>query len=181
MRHIFAYILIALFMSVGSVEAFADKHKGHDRDRHEQRYDRKKGYKKDRDHKYKKDKHHSNYGRPGNSFPAPGNKHRHTPPPPPKHHHHAPPPPPRRHHHAPPPPPRLGHMVRYATRGCHDVGVWQISHDTYIVKYRRGNHYYTQYLYPYADRYGARNVISVNWAPQSPWTLIPPIQLNINL
>lgn len=46
MRHIFAYILIALFMSVGSVEAFADKHKGHDRDRHEQRYDRKKGYKK---------------------------------------------------------------------------------------------------------------------------------------
>lgn len=148
MRHIFAYILIALFMSVGSVEAFADKHKGHDRDRHEQRYDRKKGYKKDRDHKYKKDKHHGNYGRPGNSFPAPGNKHRHTPPPPPKHHHHAPPPPPRRHHHAPPPPPRLGHMVRYATRGCHDVGVWQISHDTYIVKYRRGNHYYTQYLYP---------------------------------
>lgn len=81
----------------------------------------------------------------------------------------------------PPPPPRLPDMVRYATRGCHDVAVWQVSPDTYLVKYRRGRRWYTQYVYPYAERYGSPTLISVNWQPQSLWTLIPPIQLNINL
>lgn len=88
------------------------------------------------------------------------------------HHHHAP---------APPMPPRLKHMVHHATRGCHDVDVWQVNHDTYIVKYRKGRRYYTQYLYPYSERYGNINLISLNWQPLSPWNLIPRIQLNINL
>ena len=96
--------------------------------------------------------------------------------------HPAPPP----HHHnygpaLPPPPPRLPHMVSHVTRGCHDVNVWQIDYDTYIVKYRRGGHWYTQYVYPYADRYSNPTLISVNWQPLSRWSIIPPIQLNINL
>lgn len=81
----------------------------------------------------------------------------------------------------PPPPPRLPHMVNYATRGCHDVAVWQVDAETFLVKYRRGGRWYTRYVYPYAEEYGAPTLISVNWQPLSPWTLIPPIQLNINL
>ncbi|MDE6335486.1 MAG: hypothetical protein K2L34_02840 [Muribaculaceae bacterium] len=81
----------------------------------------------------------------------------------------------------PPPPPRLPHMVNYATRGCQDVAVWQVDPETFLVRYRRGGRWYTRYVYPYAERYGAPTLISVNWQPSAPWTLIPPIQLNINL
>lgn len=79
------------------------------------------------------------------------------------------------------PPPHLCKMVRYATRGSRDVAVWQISPDTYIVKYRKGNRYYTRRLYPYSNRYGTPNHISVNWVPKSPWTFIPSINVNIDL
>ena len=81
----------------------------------------------------------------------------------------------------PPPPPRLPHMVHHVTRGCHDVNVWQIDPETYIVKYRRGGRWYTQYVYPYAERYSNPTLISVNWQPLTRWSIIPPIQLNINL
>ena len=43
------------------------------------------------------------------------------------------------------------------------MNVWQIDYDTYIVRYRRGNRFYTQRIYPYRDVYGPRNTISVNW------------------
>lgn len=92
-----------------------------------------------------------------------------------------PPPPPRHYGPVPPPPPRLAHMVRHATRGCHDVRVWQIDADTYIVKYRRGHRWYTQRIYPYDEIYGSPGTISVNWMPESPWNLIPSVHLNINL
>ncbi len=81
----------------------------------------------------------------------------------------------------PPPHPRLNQMVRYATRGCHDVDVWQVDFNTYVVRYRKGNRIFTQYIYPEMGRYGRPSLISVNWQPMAPWTLIPPIQLNINL
>lgn len=129
-----------------------------------------------------------NQGRPGGGHNAyrPGNGHHHGAPVPP------PPPAPVMRPGAgagfhpgpampPPPPPRLPHMVNYATRGCHDVAVWQVDAVTFLVKYRRGGRWYTRYVYPYAEEYGAPTLISVNWQPMSPWTLIPPIQLNINL
>lgn len=190
MKRIFTILLLSMFMAIGTGETFADRHDGHGRDRKEQHYKGRPGG-KDRNHgkdhhdkKYKENKKHDKHkdyrhDKRGDyrhdkrhARPAP----RHYAPAPPRRHHtgrYAPPP--------PPPPPRLGHMVRYATRGMQDVAVWQVSHDTYIVKYRHGNRYYTRYLYPYAERYGNPSVISVGWQPLSPWTLIPPIQLNINL
>lgn len=172
MRRTFILLLVSLFLSVGTTEAFADRHDNHG-PRHEQRdnhgkkhSDKKKGDKKGKPGK--KDKHH--YGKPGMApahhaappkYGRPGG-HVGTPPPPPM-------------------PPRLSPMVSKLTRGCHDVNVWQIDHDTYIVKYRKGNRHYTRRLYPYANRYDNASLISVNWQPLSPWTLIPPIQLNINL
>lgn len=184
-------------MLAGSGQSFADHRNNHrENSRHEQR-DHRPGNKnnhKTKDHKkpqknnHKPDKHHNNdkyhknpVGRPGvpghnNSRPGGG-----APAPSPVMRpgqgsgFHAGPAMP------PPPPPRLPHMVHYATRGCHDVDVWQVNRDTYLVKYRRGRRWYTQYVYPYAGRYGSPTLISVNWQPQSPWTLIPPIQLNINL
>ena len=203
MKKIITCMFLSLFLMIGSVETFADSHGDNGRDRKEQRDNRRGGRnenrekgkshnrgsnnrhgKKDNEKRgkdYRHGKQHNDF-RPGkgHSMPAPGHGvRRHAPAH--VHHHH---PHPRPHHYAPappPPPPRLSHMVRYATRGCRDVAVWQIDYDTYIVKYRRGNRYYTQYLYPYADRYGDRSLITVNWQPLSPWTLIPPIQLNINL
>ena len=196
MKQIVTCILLSLFFAIGTSEAYADRHNDRGHDRKEQRdkdrrsnkkYDRKHDRHDRHDNGYKpnkKDRHNKGYGdyRPpkGHSMPAPGHGMGRPVPPPVRHYSH----PPRPRHHAPvppPPPPRLSHMVRYATRGCRDVAVWQINPDTYIVKYRRGNRYYTQYLYPYDDIYGDRSLITVNWQPLSPWTLVPPIQLNINL
>lgn len=143
MRRTFILLLVSLFLSVGSAEAFADNH-DKDSPRHEQRDNRGKKHK---DKKAPKDK-----------------KHVGTPPPPPASM-----------------PPRFSPMLSKITKGCHDVNVWQIDHDTYIVKYRKGNRHYTRRFYPYADRYGKASLINVNWQPLSLWTLIPPIQLNINL
>lgn len=72
-------------------------------------------------------------------------------------------------------------MVRYATRGCHDVDVWRIDDESYIVRYRKGHKYYTRRIYPYANRYGVVTVIAPNWQPLSPWINIPPVQININI
>ncbi len=189
MRRITITLILSLFLALGTGVAYADRH--NDRDRHEQRdrgrgnnnrsHGHRPGGDKGRDrwdnHKgHKPDKSwnkHNSAPRPGHGYGRPA-----PPPPPPRPHHYRP------SHYAPappPPPPHLGNMVRYATRGCRDVAVWQISPDTYIVKYRKGNRFYTRRLYPYANRYDAPNLISVNWAPMSPWTLIPSIHLNINL
>ena len=172
-------------------------HENRGRERDDRRGNNNRPGYKGRDQKGKDSRHwkdNKDY-RPGkgHSMPAPGYDMRrhepgrhHTPPPPPRPRRYAPPPPPPRrpNHYAPvppPPPPHLGYMVDYVTRGCRDVAVWQIDYNTYIVKFRRGNRFYTQYLYPYDDMYGDRSLITVNWQPLSPWTLIPPIQLNINL
>ena len=191
MRKIMTCILLSLFISVGTGEVFASvsndrggdrkeqRDKGKNHDKGNKHHNRRPGNKKDKHNKKDKD---FRPGRGGHSLPAPGHNAvrpapGHRPAPAPVHR-----PPHRPHHYVPaPPPPGLGPMVSHATRGCRDVAVWQVDHDTYVVKYRRGKKYYTQYLYPYAGRYGDRSLISVNWQPLSPWTLIPPIQLNINL
>lgn len=202
MKKITMCLLLSLLFAIGTNEAYADRHNDRGHDRKEQRYngrkpnnkDHKFDKKGDKGNKYKRDDRHDkgykshkndrhDYGKKdynhkkGHSMPSPGYGMRN---PAPRHvSHYAPAP--RRHHHGPVPPPRLSHMVKYATRGCRDVAVWQINPDTYIVKYRRGNRYYTQYLYPYEEMYGDCSLITVNWQPLSPWTLIPPIQLNINI
>lgn len=217
MRRKFTYLLLSLFLLVGSGQAFADRNDNHGgkarqehRGNNKQNNNNNKHGNKHKDKNYGRPVNSSNhgYGKPGNSKPntgKPGNPHpgqgnpHHNQGKPdyrPGGHHNSrpvPPPPPapvmRPGFGAaynpgpalPPPPPRLPHMVNFATRGCQDVAVWQVSPDTYIVKYRKGPHWYTRYVYPYADQYGAPTLISVNWQPLSPWTLIPPIQLNINL
>lgn len=190
MRKIMTCILLSLCISVGTVDVFASggsdrgnerkeqRDKGNKNDKNNQRGNRLPGNKSDKDKKNSKD---LRPGKGGHSLPAPGHNAGRPalaprPAPAPVHR-----PAPRPSHYAPAPPPGLGPMVSHATRGCRDVAVWQVDHDTYVVKYRRGKKYYTQYLYPYAGRYGDRSLISVNWQPLSPWTLIPPIQLNINL
>lgn len=76
---------------------------------------------------------------------------------------------------------QLDKMVRYAARGAKDVSVWQIDPETFIIRYLLGNQYYTQKLYPGSCRYGARSVINNGWSPLSSWSLLPPINININL
>lgn len=190
MRRTTIILILSLFFAMGSGVAYADRH--NDKDRHEQR-DRGRGNnrknpgnrpgykehgkKKDKWNKHNSHKHDKSWNK-HNSAPRPGHGYGRPVPPPPRPHHYRP------SHYAPAPPPppaHLGYMVKHATRGCRDVAVWQISPDTYIVKYRKGNRFYTRRLYPYSNRYDAPNVISVNWTPLSPWTLIPSINLNINL
>lgn len=192
MRPIVTSLILSLFLSIGTNVAFADRHRDHrDRDRQEQRdrnhrsdrhYGNSVARPGDRGEKRHKDKYidrrhdnrkHDKRYRPVNGY---------RPAPPPQHYRPVPPPPPRRYGPVPPPPPpRLAPMVRYATIGCRDVDVWQIDYDTYIVRYRRGNRFYTQRIYPYRDVYGPRNTISVNWTPSDPWVAVPSIHLNINL
>lgn len=178
--------LLSMFLIIGSGTALADNHRG---DRGKPRTEQRNNTPKKNGHHNKKEfKKNQSKPRPGSdskhniSKPhmRPGH---HVAPPPVKHHYRPTPPPPRRHHYAPAPPlpAMLSNMVAYATRGCSNVDVWQIDPETFIVKYRHGGRYYTQMLYPYAEQYGPRNSISVNWQPSNPWTLIPSINLNINL
>ena len=168
MRRIFTLLLLSLFLSVGSVEAFADKHdKGGPRQ--EQKFNKKNNKGKAEN---KKDKGNGHNMRPGSApgvQPGKGHKPAVAPSPQPVH------------HRPTSTPPRLHNMVSNITRGCHDVNVWQIDDETYIVKYRKGNRFYTRRFYPYANRYDSPSLINVNWQPQSLWNLIPPIQININL
>lgn len=186
MKRIITCMLLSLFLTAGTGGVMASTGKSPDKkEQRDKRSDgRKHNNKKDRDKGKRRGKGKDYRPGKGHSLPAPGHNASRPVRAPGYHHvggsHHTPPPP-CRHHHTPAPPPHLSRMVRHATRGCRDVAVWQVNHDTYIVKYRKGRRYYTQYLYPYSGRYGDCSLITVNWQPLSPWTLIPPIQLNINL
>lgn len=151
-------------------------------------------------------------GRPGgNSHPAPGTGSRPTPPPAPGFN------PGHQHGYNPGHGPKPGHnytkmqrqlakMVKHASHGARDVMVWNVSPGVYVVKYWRGGHYWTQYLYPGVGRYGdrvrlvmdgpgrwymgsdRRNCyheengglrVYLNGTPGNPWTLIPSVELDI--
>lgn len=90
----------------------------------------------------------------------------------------------------PPPPPgvapiplydTLSHMIMNTLCGGRLIDLWQIAPDAFMVKYRIGNSYYSRCIYPYSNRYGAQSRISAGWSPGSFMTLIPSINLNINL
>lgn len=160
MRQLITTLILSLFIISGSGVAFADKHKHHDRDRYEYRHDRRPGfgshgkdYYKDREKHYKKArKDEKKYWKERKKA-----EHRYY-----KDHDR-----------------QLRKMIAYAARGGRDVRVWRVSDDTYLVKYYRGGHYYTQRLYPYSGRYGSRGVVNVNWNPLASWTLLPSININI--
>lgn len=122
--------------------------------------------------------------RPGSSAVAPGNN--------------------RPHNH----PPRLGYMVNHAMRGGRYDNVWMVAPGQYAVRYMLNGLWYMQYIWPETGVYGTpfrvvmnapgqwyaygnRNQwyyddgpslrISLNGTPQTPWTLVPSIELNINL
>lgn len=169
MRRIVFISLLSLFLISGSGYAYADNHRGsgHDKARKEQKFEKKHQGGKNHDKKSPSAKKHNGPDR-RHFAPAP-------PAPRPKHFNHA--------YHYPhyTVHDNLGYMVSQITRGGHDVNVWQVDPRTYVVRFRKGNRLFMQYLYPYEGRYGKRNTISVNWAPLSPWALIPSIHLNINL
>lgn len=192
MRRLIITSLLTLFLISGTGYSYADHHRGgHDKDHKEHRYERKghdKKRDKDRDKwrkeqekKWKKDqkkwkkeqeKRWKKHGRPNMGRPLP-------PPPPPAYR-------PRHYNHAYHYPhysvhDNLGYMISRIARGGRDVNVWQVDEGTYVVRFRKGNRMYAQYLYPYEGRYGKRSTITVDWSPLSPWTLIPGIHLNINL
>ena len=110
----------------------------------------------------------------------------------------------RPHHHHP----KLGYMVNHAIRGGRYDNVWMVAPGQYAVRYFRNGYYYMQYIWPETGRYGspfrivmsgpgqwyaygnpnqwyyddgATLRISLNGSPMDPWTLIPAIELNINL
>ncbi|MDE6330537.1 MAG: hypothetical protein K2L83_07515 [Muribaculaceae bacterium] len=122
--------------------------------------------------------------RPGNSAPRPGQPStgHHQGAHHPGHHrpgapsHHRPGAHPTAHHRYPD---RLGGMVRMATRGCHDVRVWQIDPYTYMVGYMHGGRYYTRYIYPESNRFGEICLMSGGWQPMSSWFAIPSVQVNL--
>lgn len=177
MRRLIVTTVLSLFLISGFGNAYADDHHGrnHDKDRKEYRQD-----KKHHDDKKRHDgkRHHEEKRRPnikkGHGHP--------TPPPPPAPHFNRP----RHYNHAYHYPhysvhDNLGYMISRIVNGGRDVNVWQVNSNTYAVRFRKGNRMYLQYLYPYEGRYGKRSTISVNWAPLSPWALIPSVHLNINL
>lgn len=195
--------MLSLFLVCGTCDAFANGNNDRGRDRKEHRDNHRsnpRNHNNKKNDKYrpgKDNKKHNNDkyrpggnnrpGNPGNGYYKPKPNHAAMPPGRPVNNYRPvptpPPPPPAPPHYAPapPPPPRLAYMVRHATRGCHDVNVWQVDPETFVVRYKHGNRFYTRYLYPYSNIYGAPSLITVNWQPRSPWTFIPPIQLNINL
>lgn len=75
----------------------------------------------------------------------------------------------------------LSEMVRYSVGSGQFVDLWQISNNEYILKYKKGNRYYTRRLYPYSCQYGPISSISINWRPSQYLSVIPTFQLNINL
>lgn len=188
MRRILVTSLLSLFLLSGTGYAYADHHRGdRDKDRKEWKGDKKRpGGKKDKHHDRKHDK--DRHDRPGKHHGGPGFKPGHqrpTPPPPPPAHRHGWRP--THYNHAYYYPggysvhENLGYMISRVVGGGRDFNVWQVDEGTYVVRFRKGRKLYTQYLYPYEGRYGKRSSISLNWAPQSPWSLIPSIHLNFNL
>ncbi len=182
MRRLLVTSLLSLFLLSGTGFAYADHHRGdrHVKGRKEQRFDKKRpGDKKD-------EWHHKNFGEKRPDRPHGNARHiSHRPPKHPKHPGH-PAFHPRHYNHAYHYPSytvhdNLGYMVSRITRGGRDVNVWQVDPYTYVVRFRKGNHLYAQYLYPYEERYGRCNTISINWSPLSPWALIQSLHLNINL
>ncbi len=75
---------------------------------------------------------------------------------------------------------RLPEMVRRASRGGRDVRVWQVSPDTYVVKYYQRGRWCERYLYPESNRYGnVRFCVSAD--PMRGWQLIPSLEFNFSL
>ncbi len=182
MRRLLVTSLLSLFLLSGTGFAYADHHRGdrHDKGRKEQRFDKKRpGDKKD-------EWHHKSFGERRPDRPHGNARHiSHRPPKHPKHPEH-PAFHPRHYNHAYHYPSytvhdNLGYMVSRITREGRDVNIWQVDPYTYVVRFRKGNHLYAQYLYPYEERYGRCNTISINWTPLSPRALIPSLHLNINL
>ncbi|MDE7413810.1 MAG: hypothetical protein K2N05_08520 [Muribaculaceae bacterium] len=122
----------------------------------------------------------------GHSVPAPGHMGR------PVYHH----------------PPRLGSMVRHVVGPGRYDRVWLVAPGQYAVRFFNNGRYYMQYIWPESGRYGnpfqiVMNApgewyaygnpnqwyyddgdvlrISVNGGFVSPWTLIPSVEININL
>lgn len=147
-----------------------------------------------------------NNGRPGNSALPPGGQYRRPGVPnrwTPSRGHSAPAPGPVYHH-----PPRLGNMVRHVVGPGRYDRVWMVAPGQYAVRFYNNGRYYMQYIWPDSGRYGTPfqivmnapgewyaygnpnqwyyddgNVlrISINGGYLSPWTLIPSVELNINL
>lgn len=157
MRRIITSLLLSIFVIAGSSTALADKHNGNHghNGNHKYDYGYSSHYQKDREKEYKKArKQEEKYWKAQQKADKRYYKDRDR---------------------------ELRKMVAYAARGGRDVSVWQISPDTYIVKYYRGGRYYTQRLYPYSGRYGSPGLININWSPESAWTLLPSININIPL
>lgn len=162
MKRIFTALILSLFIMSGTGVAYADKHKHHDKDRYEHRHDRRPDYhhgKHDKDYFKDREKYYKKARKAEKKYWKERRKAE-------KHYY-------KDYDH------RLRKMVAYAARGGRDVRVWRVNDDTYVVKYYRGGHYYTQHLYPYSGRYGSRGVVNVNWNPLSSWTLLPSININI--
>jgi len=180
-------------------------------DRYGKRHDRdhKKHYDNDRrDHKYHdRNRHdrkrHDRYNRPHSSKRPGGFRQAPPPPPRPVGNYRGPRPGYGYVHH-----PSLKRMIRHAVRNGRYMNVWMVEPNVYAVRFLRNGYYYLQYLYPLSGTYGnpfrivmdapdewyaygnsaqryyddgSSLRISLNGSPLSPWTLIPSIELNLDL
>lgn len=188
-RYVIPLILAMLFVVPQEIAATSLDHDRHDRREH--RYDRH-----DRDYHRKGDKEWAKYQKKRekdwNKYQKKREKERRK-----YYKHHD-----RRYHYHD----NLGYLVSRAARGGHSTVVWQVSPDTYVVRYVKGGNYYMRYLYPNSGRYGsALRLVAdgpgwwyqygdrrrrfheangglrlyLNGSPQNPWQLIPSLELNI--
>lgn len=101
----------------------------------------------------------------------------------------------------------LRNMIYHTVRGARYRNVWMVSPGVYVVSYIQGPYTFYRYLYPETGSYGAPirlvydepgvwydygnnnryfyedgNVlrISLNGVPQTPWSLVPSVDLNLH-
>lgn len=172
MKRALSFLLLSLILSAGSFTISAkDKHHGHDKDfKHHYEYNRDH----DRKHKYGKDyakemrKHEKERYKRYNKYQKERDKYY-------KKQHKF-----YRHYHNDRVRDFWG-MVYHATGGAHNVSVWQIADDCYMVRYYRNGRMYIRTMNPYTSIYGTPSLISNSWNPNPLWMLLPKVNINIDL
>lgn len=64
---------------------------------------------------------------------------------------------------------RINQMIAQVSRGARNVRAWQVDRNTFVVQFFRNGRWYTQRIYPFADRYDRVYEVDNYWRPQTAW------------